>query len=94
MIKSHFYVVPPVVHSSAKKLNFGQKLIIRTIHHTILKSRHPQETNDPCYVFVPQEESKKILACVLIVTKINTWLQHNIFTSVCPFPKLAVMATL
>ena len=59
MIKSHFYVVPPVVHSSAKKLNFGQKLIIRTTHHTILKSRHPQETNDPYYVFVPQEESKK-----------------------------------
>ena len=43
---------------SVKYLNFGQKLLIWTIHHTFLESRHPEVTKNPYYV-LPLEWSQK-----------------------------------
>ena len=42
---------------SVKYLNFGQKLPIRTAHHTFLESRHPEVTKNSYYVLIPQGES-------------------------------------
>ena len=36
---------------SVKYLNFGQRLPIRTVHYTILESRHLEDTKTPCYVW-------------------------------------------
>ena len=36
---------------SVKYLNFGQRLPIRTVHYTILESRHLEVTKTPCYVW-------------------------------------------
>ena len=47
---------------SVKYLNFGQKLPIRTAHHTFLKSRHPEVTENPYYVLSPGGSQKKVSA--------------------------------
>ena len=39
--------------SSVKFSNFGQKLPIRTAHHTLLESRHPKVTKNPYYGLFP-----------------------------------------
>ena len=39
---------------SAKYLNFGQKLPIRTTHQTFLESRHPEVTKNPYHVLSPE----------------------------------------
>ena len=58
--KIHFLVIPPLVHVDLKKyLNFGQKLLIRTAHHTLLESRHPQVTKNPYYILAPVVGQKK-----------------------------------
>ena len=38
---------------SVKYLNFGQKLLIWTSHHTFLESRHPEATQNPYLVYFP-----------------------------------------
>ena len=59
--KIHFLVIPPLVHVDLKKyLNFGQKLLIRTAHHTLLESRHPQVTKNPYYILAPVVGQKKV----------------------------------
>ena len=47
---------------SVKYLNFGQKLPIRTTHHTFLESRHPEVTKNPYYVLSPKWSQKKVSA--------------------------------
>ena len=47
---------------SVKYLNFGQKLPIRTTHHTFLESRHPEVTKNPYYVLSPKGSQKKVSA--------------------------------
>ena len=42
-----------------KYLNFGQKLPIRTAHHTFLESRHPEVTKNPCCVLSPKGSQKR-----------------------------------
>ena len=79
---------------SAKLLNFKQKILIRTIHHAILKYRHFQESNNANHVFSLERSQKALLARLLIVTKITTRLPHIIFTSLYTYPKLIVMVTL
>ena len=44
---------------SVKYLNFGQKLPIRTAHHTFLESRHPEVTKNSYYV-LSREGSQKM----------------------------------
>ena len=44
---------------SVKCCNFGQKLPIRTAHHTFLESRHPEITKIPYYVLFPEGSQKK-----------------------------------
>ena len=44
---------------SVKYLNFGQKLPIRTTHHTFLESRHPEVTNNPYHVLPPSGAKKR-----------------------------------
>ena len=39
---------------------FGQKLPIRTAHHTFLESRHPETTKNPYYVLFPEGSQKKV----------------------------------
>ena len=47
---------------SVKYLNFGQKLPIRTTHHTFLESRHPEVTKNPYYVLSPEGSQNKVSA--------------------------------
>ena len=47
---------------SVKYLNFGQKLPIRTTHHTFLESRHPEVTKNQYYVLSPEWRQKKVSA--------------------------------
>ena len=47
---------------SVKYLNFGQKLPIRTTHHTFLESRHPEVTKNQYYVLSPEWRQKKVWA--------------------------------
>ena len=44
---------------SVKYLNFGQKLPIRTTHHTFLESEHPEVTKNPYYVLSPDGSQKR-----------------------------------
>ena len=46
MVKIHFHLPPPTfcLFGFVKHLNSGQKLPIRTAHHTFLESRHPEVT--------------------------------------------------
>ena len=50
---------------SLKYLNFGQKLLIRTIH-TFLESRHPEVTKNPNYVLSREWSQKKLSAHGLV----------------------------
>ena len=51
ILKINFYVVPHLVHSGLKNTTiFGQKLLIRTAHHTFLEGRHPEVTKNLYYV--------------------------------------------
>ena len=43
---------------SVKYLNFGQKLPLRTTHHTFLESRQPEVTKNPYYVLTPSGATK------------------------------------
>ena len=45
-----------------KYLNFGQKLPIRTTHHTFLGSRHPKVTKNLYYVLSHEGSQKKVSA--------------------------------
>ena len=66
--KIHFYIwqwskfifmwSPFNLFWSVKYLNFGQKLPIRTAHHTFIESRHPKITKNPYYVFSPKGAKK------------------------------------
>ena len=52
---------PPFVSFwSVKYLKFGQQLLIWTVHHTFLKSRHPEVTKNPCYVLFPEGNQKMV----------------------------------
>ena len=62
ILKTHFHVDPLGPFWSVKYCNFGQKLPIRTAHHTFLESRHPEVTKIYCYALSPegrQERYKK-----------------------------------
>ena len=48
--------------SSVKYLNFGQKLLIGTAHHTFLESKHAEVTKNPYYVFSRKGRRKKVSA--------------------------------
>ena len=43
---------------SVKYLHFGQKLPIRTAHHTFIELRHPEVTKNPYFVLCPEEGQK------------------------------------
>ena len=59
IVKIHFHAIPPFGSFwSVKRLNFGQKLPIRTTHHTFLESIHPDVIN-PYYVLSPEGSQKK-----------------------------------
>ena len=47
---------------SVKYLNFGQELLIGTVHHIFQESRHPESTEDQCYVLSPEGSQKKASA--------------------------------
>ena len=51
---------------SVKYLNFGRKLPIGTAHRTFLKSRHPEVTKNPYYVFSSKGTRKRVQAHALI----------------------------
>ena len=55
---------------SVKYLNFGQKLPIRTTHHTFLESRHPEVTKNPYLWFVPRGEPKKGISSWNIIGRV------------------------
>ena len=44
---------------SVKYLNFGQKLLVWTIHHTFLEIRHTGVTKNPYYVLIPSGAKKR-----------------------------------
>ena len=52
---------------SVKYFNFGQKLPIRTAHHTFLERRHPEVNKNPYYVLSPEGSQKKLSAYGLIL---------------------------
>ena len=47
---------------SVKYLNFGEKLPIRTTHHTFPESKHPEVTKNPYYVLSSNESEAKVSA--------------------------------
>ena len=47
-VKIHFHVVPQF--GLQNTFNFGQKLPLRTAHHTFLESKQPEVTKNPYYV--------------------------------------------
>ena len=44
---------------SVKYLNFWEKLVIRSVHHTLLESSHPEVTKNPCYVSSPEDSQRQ-----------------------------------
>ena len=44
---------------SAKYLNIEQKLLIRTVYHTFLESKHPEVTKNPYYVLFLEGSKKR-----------------------------------
>ena len=62
IVKIHFYVVLPLVHS--KYLNFGQNLPIwtATAHHTFLESINSEVIKNPYHVLSPPGKPKKVSA--------------------------------
>ena len=52
---------------SVKYLHIGQKLSIRTTHHTFLENRHHEVTKTPYYVLFPKGNQKKVSAHGLTV---------------------------
>ena len=58
---------------SAKYLDFGRKLLIRTAHHTFPESRHPEVTVNPCYILSPEGSHKKISAHGLINVRVSSF---------------------
>ena len=55
-----------------KYLNFGQKLPIRTAHHTYIELRHPEVTKNPYFVLCPEESQKMVSAHGLICQQCST----------------------
>ena len=58
---------PPFLWSILVYISFGQKLPIRTAHHTFLESRHPEVNKNPYYILFPEGSQKKSSAHVLIL---------------------------
>ena len=67
--QNSFYCSPSpfVPFWSALYLNLVQKLPIWIAHHTFLKSRHPEVTKKPYYVFPPREAKKGISSWIISV---------------------------
>ena len=55
-------VLPFVPFWSVKYLNFGQKLLIQTTHHTFLEIRHAEVTKNSYYLLSSKGGQKKVSA--------------------------------
>ena len=76
IVKIHLHVPPPPgLFWSVNYLNFGQKLLIQTAHHTFLESRHPEVTKNP-YCFVTHEEPKKVSVHGLIAVYRGVYIHY------------------
>ena len=61
-----------------KILNFGQKLPIKTDHHTFLKSKHPEVTKNPYYVLSFKGSQKKVWAHgIYVFSAVIIWVNLN-----------------
>ena len=47
---------------SVKYINFGQKLPIRSAHHTFLESRYSEVNKNPYYILSPKGSQTKVIS--------------------------------
>ena len=57
---SSTFFAQTVSNIHVKYLNFGQKLLIRTPHHTLLENIHAEVTKNPYYVLSTKGSQKKV----------------------------------